>query len=101
MIHRERWLTGLFAAPAVILVAVLMYYPMVGTVIESLYATSFINPNPKFIGLVAYQKILGDPEFQGGRLELLDLDGVRRRPAELAGVPRRTALGPALAGPRG
>ena len=64
MIHRERWLTGLFAAPAVILVAVLMYYPMVGTVIESLFATSFINPNPKFIGLAAYQKILGDPEFR-------------------------------------
>ena len=63
MIHRERWLTGLFAAPAVILVAVLMYYPMIGTVSESLFATSFINPNPKFIGLAAYQKILSDPEF--------------------------------------
>ena len=28
-----------------------MYYPMVGTVIESFYSASFINPTPTFVGL--------------------------------------------------
>lgn len=63
MIHRERWLTWLFVSPALILVSVLMYYPMIGTVIESFYSTSFINPDPKFVGLDAYRKIVSDPQF--------------------------------------
>lgn len=63
MTHRDRWLTWLFVSPALILVGVLMYWPMVGTVIESLYSTSFINPNPKFVGLATYQKILGSDDF--------------------------------------
>jgi multiple sugar transport system permease protein len=63
MTHSERWLTWLFVAPALLLVAVFMYYPMVGTVIESFFSTSFINPNPRFVGLAAYRKIVGDPEF--------------------------------------
>lgn len=63
MNYRGRWLSWLFVMPALLLVSVLMYYPMVGTVIESLYATSFINPNPKFVGMQAYQKILASPDF--------------------------------------
>jgi multiple sugar transport system permease protein len=63
MIHRERWLPWLFVSPALLLVSVLMYYPMIGTVIESFYSTSFINPNPSFVGLDAYRKILMDPDF--------------------------------------
>jgi multiple sugar transport system permease protein len=63
MTRRDRWLPWLFVAPAVLLVAVLMYYPMVGTVIESLYASSFISPRPRFVGLESYGKILGSPDF--------------------------------------
>lgn len=63
MTHRDRWLPPLFVAPALLLVGVLMYWPMIGTVIESLYATSFINPNPKFVGLAVYAKIVGSGEF--------------------------------------
>lgn len=63
MTKHDRWLAWLFVAPALILVSVLMFYPMVGTFIESLYSTSFINPNPKFIGLASYAKILGSSEF--------------------------------------
>jgi multiple sugar transport system permease protein len=63
MTSRERWLAWLFVAPALLLVGVLMYYPMVGTFIESLYSTSFISPKPKFEGLNTYWKILGDPGF--------------------------------------
>jgi multiple sugar transport system permease protein len=63
MTSRDRWLAYIFAAPAVVLVAALMYYPMVGSVYESLFTTSFINPKPKFIGLASYAKILSDPVF--------------------------------------
>ena len=63
MTPRDRWLAYVFVAPAVVLVAVLMYYPMLGSVYESLFTTSFINPKPKFIGLASYAKILSDPVF--------------------------------------
>ena len=64
MLKKDRWLTWLFVAPALLLVSVLMYYPMIGTVIESLYSTSFINPAPKFAGLAVYQKIFASPDFR-------------------------------------
>ncbi len=60
---RGRWLVFLFVSPAVILVGVLMYYPMIGTVIDSLYATSFIDPTPKFVGLSIYREILTSTDF--------------------------------------
>lgn len=63
MTGKDRWLAWLFLAPAMILVGVLMYYPMIGTLIESFYSTSFINPNPQFVGLEVYRRILGQPEF--------------------------------------
>jgi multiple sugar transport system permease protein len=63
MTRRDPWLPWLFVAPAVLLVAALMYYPMVGTFIESLYASSFISPRPRFVGLEAYGKIVGSPDF--------------------------------------
>ena len=63
MIARDRWMVWVFIAPAALLVAGLMYYPMAGTVIESFYSTSFINPDPEFVGLEAYRKILSQPEF--------------------------------------
>ena len=46
-----------------ILVGVLMYYPMIGTVIQSFYASSFINPHPKFVGLAVYQQIFASGDF--------------------------------------
>ena len=63
MESRNRWLAWVFLAPAMILVAVLMYYPMIGTAIESLYATEFINPNPKFVGLQLYRQIFESGDF--------------------------------------
>ena len=44
MLKKDCWLIWVFVAPGILLVAIFMYYPMVGTVIESLYTTSFINP---------------------------------------------------------
>jgi multiple sugar transport system permease protein len=60
---RDAWLAWLFLAPAILLVAVLMYYPMIGTVIESLYDSSFINPTPRFVGLASYEKVLASSVF--------------------------------------
>ena len=50
-------------APAVALIGLLMYYPMFGTFIESLYATSFINPEPEFVGFHLYSKLLSQEQF--------------------------------------
>jgi multiple sugar transport system permease protein len=64
MLKRDRWLIWVFIAPGTVLIAIFMYYPMIGTVIESLYSTSFINPTPKFVGLAAYEKIFASPDFR-------------------------------------
>src|SRR5579883_3244482 len=61
--RRGTWLTWTFLAPAVLLVGAMMYYPMIGTVIESLYSTSFINPHPQFVGLALYEKVFASGEF--------------------------------------
>ncbi len=63
MHNRSAWLAWIFLAPAMILVGVLMYYPMIGTVIQSLYSSSFINPNPKFVGLAVYERIFASGDF--------------------------------------
>lgn len=64
MLSSSRWLTWLFLLPALVLVSVLMYYPMIGTAIESFYSASFINPNPKFVGLELYQELFASGDFQ-------------------------------------
>ena len=64
MLSSNRWLTWLFLLPALVLVSVLMYYPMIGTAIESFYSASFINPNPKFVGLELYRKLFASDDFQ-------------------------------------
>ncbi|MEJ1938326.1 sugar ABC transporter permease, partial [Nostoc sp. NIES-2111] len=63
--HRagERLMAYGFMAPAAVLVAVLMYWPMIGTFRESLFTSSFINPNPKFVGFDTYARIFSDPSF--------------------------------------
>jgi multiple sugar transport system permease protein len=63
--HRagERLMAYGFMAPAAVLVAVLMYWPMIGTFRESLFTSSFINPNPKFVGFETYGRIFADPSF--------------------------------------
>ena len=63
MTMRDSWLAWLFLTPAIVLVAVMMYYPMVGTAIESLYDSSFINPAPRFVGLASYARLLASGEF--------------------------------------
>ena len=61
--QREFWIAYGFMLPAAVLVAVLMYWPMIDTFRESLYTSSFINPRPQFVGLETYRKILAEPLF--------------------------------------
>jgi len=63
MLSRSPLLSWAFVLPALIIVGVLMYYPMIGTVVESFYSSSFINPVPQFVGLQVYQEIVGDGAF--------------------------------------
>jgi multiple sugar transport system permease protein len=59
----DRWMAFGFMLPAAILVACFMYWPMLDTFYDSLFATSFINPRPAFVGLAAYTKIFHDGSF--------------------------------------
>lgn len=63
MPKQSRWLLWLFVSPTLLLLAVLMYYPMIGTIIESFYATSFISPVAKFAGLALYEKVVASQDF--------------------------------------
>jgi len=63
MTRHDRWLVWLCLAPTVALLSVLMYYPMIGTVIESFHQTSFIDPEPKFAGWALYEKVLSSRDF--------------------------------------
>lgn len=63
MTYKDRWLLWLFLAPTLLLMAVLLYYPMIGTVIESFQDSSFINPQPRFVGWALYDKILNSRDF--------------------------------------
>lgn len=59
----DRWLIWAFLAPTLLLLGVFLYYPMIGTVIESFYDTSFISPEPRFVGWAVYEKILNGRDF--------------------------------------
>lgn len=63
MTRRDRWLIWLFLTPALILLGLFLYWPMVGTVIESFYQTSFINPEPQFVGFAVYEAVFADRHF--------------------------------------
>jgi multiple sugar transport system permease protein len=56
--------TALFLVfPAVLLVAVLMYYPMLRAFVQSFFDTSMLHPEPKFIGFQNYTTLFPDQRF--------------------------------------
>lgn len=59
----DRWLIWVFLGPALILTGTMLYYPIIGTVIESFYDTSFISPEPRFVGWAVYEKIWNSRQF--------------------------------------
>jgi multiple sugar transport system permease protein len=60
---KDRWLLWVFLAPTILLMGVMLYYPMIGTVIESFHDTSFINPEPRFVGWTLYEKVWNSRQF--------------------------------------
>ena len=63
MARKDQYFTWFFLTPTLILLGLFLYYPMVGTFIESFYNTSFINPEPQFVGWAVYRKILASQDF--------------------------------------
>ncbi|MEM8591313.1 MAG: sugar ABC transporter permease [Pseudomonadota bacterium] len=63
MTRQNRWLIWIFLAPTMGLMGVLLYYPMIGTVVESFYDTSFISPDPRFVGWEVYEKVWNSRQF--------------------------------------
>lgn len=61
--RQDKWLHWVLLAPALLVMAAMLYYPMIGTVIESFYETSFLSPDPKFVGFAMYQRVVGDGQF--------------------------------------
>ena len=96
MTARHRGLAFLFVVPAVLLVAVLMYYPMLRSVYESLFATSFINPEAEVCrtGFLC-QNIMGSG-VSSSRLEFAGVDIPGCAPAECDGVFDSLVFEPAL-----
>lgn len=63
MSRTERAFFWLLLAPTLIVLSVMLYYPMVGTVIESFHDTSFIRPQPQFVGLAVYERVFAGRDF--------------------------------------
>ena len=53
----------LWAAPALVLVGVFVYYPILNNFLISLYKTGAFVPVPRFVGLANYQQAWHDPVF--------------------------------------
>lgn len=61
--YRRMVLPLAFVAPAVVLVGILMYYPMARAIVDSMFTTSFLSPEPRFIGLGNYLDMLTGDVF--------------------------------------
>ncbi len=53
----------LMLAPALAILGVMLYWPMLGTVIESFHDSSFIRPQPRFVGFEVYERVFGGRDF--------------------------------------
>ncbi len=60
----RRWWTWVWVLPAVILLGVFVYYPIVDNIRLSLYSWSAFNPRAAYIGLGNYRTAFGDPVFR-------------------------------------
>jgi putative chitobiose transport system permease protein len=60
---RKRTLTPyLFLAPALVLIAVFLFYPIVSVLYYSFTSYDIVTP-PKWVGLANYERLFGDPTF--------------------------------------
>jgi multiple sugar transport system permease protein len=63
MTFKDRWLLWVFLTPTLLIIGLMLFYPMIGTVIESFHDTSFVNPEPQFVGWEIYEKIWNSRQF--------------------------------------
>jgi multiple sugar transport system permease protein len=63
MTHSDRRLIWAFLAPTLLIMAVFLYWPMVGTVIESFHDTALLSPDPRFVGWAVYERVLGSGDL--------------------------------------
>lgn len=59
----QSYLGYLFLFPAVLLLCVFVFYPLVYTIYLSFFDWNMVAPTKEFVGLANYQKILTDPIF--------------------------------------
>jgi len=59
----NRWRTWVWVLPAVILLIVFVYYPIVDNIRLSLFSWSAFSAKPTFVGLDNYRTAAGDPVF--------------------------------------
>ena len=59
----RRWQTWAWVLPAVVLLLVFVYYPVVENVRLSFFSWDAFNPDPEFVGLQNYQDAAADPVF--------------------------------------
>ncbi len=59
----NRWRTWVWVLPAVILLLVFVYYPIVDNIRLSLFSWSAFSAKPTFVGLDNYRTAAGDPVF--------------------------------------
>ena len=59
----NRWRTWVWVLPAVILLVVFVYYPIVDNIRLSLFSWNAFSAKPTFVGLDNYRTAAGDPVF--------------------------------------
>jgi raffinose/stachyose/melibiose transport system permease protein len=59
----HRWQTWLWVLPAMVLLLVFVYYPVVENIRLSFYSWDAFSPNPIFVGLDNYATAIGDSVF--------------------------------------
>ncbi|MFT3871279.1 MAG: sugar ABC transporter permease [Nocardioides sp.] len=60
---QRRWLTLVWVVPALVLLVVFVYYPIVDNIRLSFFSWSAFSPAPEFVGLQNYKNMVDDPVF--------------------------------------
>jgi multiple sugar transport system permease protein len=63
MTRSDRWLTWAFLAPTLLITGLFLYWPMLGTVIESFHETALLSPEPRYVGWAVYRRVLGSGDL--------------------------------------
>lgn len=60
-VYRDKRIISLFLFPAMLLIVVFIYYPLVQSVINSLYKWSSFSPTKDWVGMANYTRMFTDP----------------------------------------